>query len=61
MLERERNLVKVVPDRVLWDLPVRTLALADEVRQVAPSAVLHQDVYDPAILVEDLTEKGGLE
>lgn len=54
VLQRAGDLVKVVPDGVLGELAAGPLALADDVREVTTAAVLHQDVDDAAVLVQDL-------
>lgn len=58
VVERLDDLAEVIPDLILWDLSACSLTLADEMREVAATTVLDNEVNDAAFCVEDL-EGGG--
>ena len=51
MVECKQNLHEVVPNGVLRYRPIIPLCLLDDTREVAATAVLHEDVQCPCVAV----------
>lgn len=51
-MQRQQRLHEVVPDRVFWYGPVVLLGLFYHCREVAASAVFHQNVEDSSFAID---------
>lgn len=57
MLEGENDLVKVVPDGVLCNLPACSFAFPNEVGKISSATVLHDEIDDASLRVKDLRRR----
>lgn len=48
-----QNLIEVMPNGVFWNRPARARGLLDDGGEVAAAAVLHEDVEDAGVAVDE--------